>query len=79
MYEQQISFAQLRSEYTRYRRTSNCEEQHMDRRLKNQTKPFFSKKGRICMKETFQILGVSSVVPSSLLKGPVLSKQPPVG
>lgn len=28
---------------------------------------------------TFQISGVSSVVPSSLLKGPVLSKQPPVG
>lgn len=54
-------------------------EQCRDRRLKSKTKSVFSKKGRMCMKETFQILGVSGGVPSSLLKGPVLSKQPPVG
>lgn len=31
------------------------------------------------MKESFQILGVSSIVPSSPLKVLVLPKQPPVG
>lgn len=79
IYEQKISFAQLPSEYTGTTGVAvmvrlPC----IDKRGKNK-QTFFPKKGRLYMKETFQLLGVSSVVPSSPLKGPVFSKQPPAG
>lgn len=78
IYEQQISFAQLPPEYIYTPGAAVIvREQCTDRR--ENVFSFFSKKGRIYMKEISQILRVSSIVPSSLSKGFVLSKQSPAG